>query len=522
MRAHPYDLGDRVYDENRREHDHKSGLVWPCRQPRRWGLSLIEVLVAITLLAVVGMGIIQVLRQSGASGEAFSAEHFTAMFLAQKVMEDINARVRENPHFFQQLVASATGDFQQVVNGKSLYFSLLENTTNFTNLLPGEDEPITSAQTVQFQQLERFSCRVASGFVADPVTGEAYTNLIEVEVRISWQDKQSTPKEYAIRQRLYGLNRDTLTKTEESKLTPFPDEGIAWALYEFTEPTFAGERTIDGFMAVNGGNRAVVTAMGALLYYTYLAEGTLLTYDGILDSLENRRNRYQGGHAGPGGKAEETVVQEEIASTYEQKASVLFLYAARTNNAIQTLAASGLTDADLGSKLSAIGDELRGRIWVALEHFLVVPMNFHGAETNYLDLLAEPLVSAFPQRRLTIIIRRLTDLRKLGVLFSQAENEDADGKLRQFRRGLLDFREQYLGREPHFVDYLDAELALTRNLPTLTASYGGSSGMVGMIERIVSNQDSLFAIEGKISGGGGPFTLPTTTPTLPEVPVTGL
>ena len=64
------------------------------RSQRTKGNSLLEVIIALTILMISALGLITVFRSGGTKGLSFSSEHFTAMFLSQKIVEDINFRCR--------------------------------------------------------------------------------------------------------------------------------------------------------------------------------------------------------------------------------------------------------------------------------------------------------------------------------------------------------------------------------------------------------------------------------------------
>jgi prepilin-type N-terminal cleavage/methylation domain-containing protein len=134
---------------------------------RPTGLTLTEVLIALLLLSIAFTAIITVFR-SATLESAFTVEHYTAMFLAQKILEDINARVRHNPHTFTDLIAKGIGTPEPVVEGRSRYFRLLENTNNYGYLSEADDEPIREGPL--FEQLKGFPprCRPTSRAIRSP------------------------------------------------------------------------------------------------------------------------------------------------------------------------------------------------------------------------------------------------------------------------------------------------------------------------------------------------------------------
>ena len=67
--------------------------IWAARQ----GMSLLEVLIAVSILVAGVLYMVLAFRGGASKQESFSSEHFTAMFLAQKMLEDINDQVVVNP-----------------------------------------------------------------------------------------------------------------------------------------------------------------------------------------------------------------------------------------------------------------------------------------------------------------------------------------------------------------------------------------------------------------------------------------
>jgi len=465
---------------------------------RKVGVSLLETIVALSILAVFAFGIIQVFRQSGIRGENFSSEHFTAMFICQKVLEDINTRVQENPHFFDQLVASASGEVDQVVDGKSAYFDLLENTINFSYLDPAEDRAIDSRYEAAYRQLKDFKIQVECRLdvPADPVTGQPFRDLIEVIVTVFWNDVSGNQK-YSVSQYLHGVSKLTFENLSSPQLEPYKEADAAWGLWWWlasgsvpTPPTFSS------FMSYNdGGDPKVVKAVGDVLYFSLFARKIGLTYGNYLQDARTKRDQCLASASDD--KKRAALYQERIGQLYEQKAAELFGTAARIRSSVQFLLEAPLSESTLGPKIFQARNNLRGRCWSVNLNIEEIQNSFAAAEDEYLKLQENPYKADYPERKVTLTIRRILDIEKIGVIILKGSGDLGDS-LTQLQNRISAFNDSFRGLQPVFVDYLVQEAGICRSLDSLEAYFGGSTGFTGLIQQVMDIKDSMFELERKL------------------------
>jgi len=93
---------------------------------RRRAFTLLEVIIGFSILAGVSLLYIVFVRSSSKELQ-FSADHLNAVVLSQKVSEDIIEELSVNPYGFETLGISGCSDELEVVDGKSVFFSFIED-----------------------------------------------------------------------------------------------------------------------------------------------------------------------------------------------------------------------------------------------------------------------------------------------------------------------------------------------------------------------------------------------------------
>lgn len=447
------------------------------------GLSLLEILIAFALVTTFALAIIHMLRTSGRQTEVFSAEHFTAMFLCQKMLEDINHRVSENPHYFTELIHMASGERKTVVNGGHPLFTVLENTTNFHYLDAAEDGPITPQAGPIYRQLEPFEAQVESRFVLDPVTNHPYSNLLEIVVRVFWKDQFKNDQSYTISQMLFGVNEDHFRDTPLAPPTGFSDDQIGKALWTgLASSAMPIPPSLAAFLAANQGDAETVKGVGSLLH---VIQATLLTADvinGQIEDMVRKRDTALAGNS-PQTKSQAASYQEKIAGFYEQKAGLLFSLLRRFELSAESLSGRSFAETAIGSILH----QKRTLLREAAVHGMGLPtrvsLNLLAAEDALTRLLEPPYRPLLAPRRINPIVRHLLDVKKLRILLDSYSG-NAQASLTSLQGLLSTLRGHYAGKQPAFVQYLDGEIAITRSLATLRSHYGEATGLTASAQKI--------------------------------------
>ncbi|NLI77708.1 MAG: hypothetical protein GX442_14895 [Candidatus Riflebacteria bacterium] len=442
---------------------------------RPHGFSLLEVLIAFLILVGTVIGIIQVSRQGGYATESFSSEHFTAMFVSQKVLEDINHRVDQNPHYFTDLIHLAGGEKKGVVDGEHPLFSLLENTDNFSQLDPAEDDPIRQESGSVYRQLKHFKVQVSSSFVPG-AGGAALPNLLEVTVAVFWKDPdRGVEQVYRVSQFLSGINEDAFADPSQPPPAPFSDAQVAYELWYTVPPA---ERTsavtLGEFLAANGGDREVVIAVGQCFAAEEAYVATTASDGSDITALEAEKSR-----AGADVRAR-LQAQEKLAELYELKAAGGFQALARVARFVPFLGSRALTRAQMGKYLGVFrtpiaycmlrGMSLTGRVLLLSK----------AAETEFRGLLAPGHFEHLPPRKQIPTARRILDQMKLRILMG----EEPDKTLDNLKKTIASYQTLFKGRNPAFLDYLSREAQIARSVSTLKAFYGNGNGLAGQAEKV--------------------------------------
>ncbi|MBF0410858.1 MAG: hypothetical protein HQM10_26170 [Candidatus Riflebacteria bacterium] len=429
------------------------------------GFSLLEILIAVSLMAGAVLLLIITMRQGAAKTEAFSSEHFTAMFLAQKVIEDINDRVTMNPHFFNDLIASASGDALRVVDGQSPFFRLLENTKDYEKLDAAEDLPITTLSKDLYEQLKGFKCQVESRFVPNPDNpGQSIKNLIEVIITISWEDLTGKAHKYIISQLVYGQNKE-IFRNPLPNAQPFNDHVAIKALCSWFHPGFyVKDFSLDEFMKFNkGGDETKVLALGRVLAGFLMCDSTVAEYDDNIKNASDQLKKMKSSGARP---AVIVKMSEYIAQLREQKACMIFYIFNRCEKDWRELAKDPLTKHNMGLMIQTIKPKLMGVPILMANHLLKISLNFAMAENSYKKLLI-PLKEGVSHNREIFLLQHFIEMRKIGVLFSFHWNLNPDARLVEHQNNIKNLMNAYQGKQPLFYEYLSRENLIAGSISSL-------------------------------------------------------
>jgi hypothetical protein len=437
-----------------------------------FGLSLTEVMIAVFLLAIAFGSIAVVFRGAGLES-TFTSEHYTAMFLAQKVLEDINAMVRDNPYSFNDLIEKAAGEEESVVNGHSEYFRLLENTQNFGFLHESDDDPIRDGPL--FKQLQPFTVQVSCNPQPDPATGQLRKNLIEVVVTVRWKNREGRSREYVSTQLLQGINDEVYLELPNQTLTPgqilLMDRGAIAYLAGILGLATSSATLSDVLAANPGATPDVMLNLGRTAWLSEMAYKVETEAKEAIRLLEEQRDALKDLNTLET-QVRFTDLQRSIASRYEHKAvqQIGFLLLARQPiddflGAIRAspLSASGTTfiiGQTLYLQYNKKVQETMNQVFMTIR---MIPMGLSTAEDIYLKLLNPPYLDLIPRGQEPAFFRKVLDVQKLGIL---RHKSDADAKklLPSLNKNLDQLLTRYEGRFPHFLTYLRREKEFASSL----------------------------------------------------------
>lgn len=444
--------------------------------------SFIEILIAVTILLIVVSMIIHMIRSFGRE-TSFSSEHYTAMFLAQKVLEDISSRIQDNPYFFSVLISKGANYPEAVTDGKSEYFRLLENTTNFNRLSIDEDLPITGGHL--YDQLRNFTVQVSSGFRLDPQTGSSMENLLEVTATVRWQSRDSRPQEYIVTQMFQGFSQDAMKQMPDLELSPkrrtILDQKAITAISDMIQSDIA-QGGIEEIARLNHpSDPACLMNVGRISWMCNRCLESDADMANLIDKLETQRDTFE--------NARDTVsqlaymdLQRRIAQLYEQKAvqlvGFLLLIKEPLDGLTQAVKTEAPTMRNEGFPLGpGIFPAKAFRITALFDNISLivnlVPLALSSAEKTTFSLLRSPYLELIPARFEPAFLRRALDIQKLGIL-RQPDKHDARMLMRSLKRNINAFQVKYEGLFPNFSAYLAEEERIASSLESLQEHYAAA------------------------------------------------
>ncbi len=152
------------------------------------GFTFVEVMIGLLIFSFIGTSFILVIR--GMKKEIqFGGDHFTALLLSQKVMEDLAQEVIINPYGLETLgIDGKTGVPVKIVDGNSPFFtSLFDIKSPWFSIDPQTDGKIDSSISPLYSQTRDFQVAVSSARGA-PLTDPSEKKNLEIgTVEFSWK-----------------------------------------------------------------------------------------------------------------------------------------------------------------------------------------------------------------------------------------------------------------------------------------------------------------------------------------------
>lgn len=152
----------------------------------KMAFTLVEICVGVAIVAIIAT--FYVTFMSGASKESkFTADHFNAIVLSQKVVEELIEETSINPHGFATLgIDNNKSNFQEVTRGSSIFFSYIEDSTPpWGKIEPGKDGMINEKMQPLYENVNKFKFAVNAQRLAEKGDYED-RNLIQSTVNFNW------------------------------------------------------------------------------------------------------------------------------------------------------------------------------------------------------------------------------------------------------------------------------------------------------------------------------------------------
>ncbi|OGK07796.1 MAG: hypothetical protein A2W80_02800 [Candidatus Riflebacteria bacterium GWC2_50_8] len=151
----------------------------------RCAFTLVEVLVGCSILAGISL-IYLIFVRSSSKEMQFSADHLNAVVLSQKISEDLIEELAVNPYGFETLGVSGSTSQQEVIEGRSVFFSFIEDTRPpYGKIGINSDGAIGPQMQPLYDTVNKFKFTVAGERLA--ATGDHEDrNLIQSNIDFFW------------------------------------------------------------------------------------------------------------------------------------------------------------------------------------------------------------------------------------------------------------------------------------------------------------------------------------------------
>ncbi len=149
-------------------------------------MTLIEITIGFAILTAISAFFLSFLTSSSKE-ISFSADHFNAVILSQKVCEDLLEEIAVNPYGLETLgIDESINSKHDVVDGSSVFFSFIEDRTEPWGLIePAKDGMINSSMQPLYSSVKKFKFGVSGRRLAK--TGDHEDrNLVSCNVDFSW------------------------------------------------------------------------------------------------------------------------------------------------------------------------------------------------------------------------------------------------------------------------------------------------------------------------------------------------
>lgn len=423
------------------------------------GFSILEVLAAAVILGVLGLAVMTTIRGS-ARELRVTSEHTLSLFLLQKVSDEMNAGINENP-FLDLDLQAASGERLPIKDGGSAHFQALEDTAPpWGRIEPGRDLAISAGEDTLFRLYGDYKLtRIAfPGTLAATAPGTA-PGILDTTIVFDWPGVHPGTLDAKVKMEL-ALPRIPAQPSPALDMDPGErDEKVERALFGS-----------DGGLAGAASAAGVDTESARVL-------GTLLI------ALDRARQELSPTGA-PTATAPDTGDPADpllaAARAEERKASLAWQALLAVRDPAQSLAASPVPlkpplDAYkvqfLIRRASIFKQEIEYHLALAIRGYVQAAGTLAGGPRRYRALITE---------------RKVLELAKLAMLITPAR----DGG---FANAWIKYMEdRYRGRNPAMESYLTRQKAMVGSSAALSA---GMPVAVDRLQQATDAQTALVTLE---------------------------
>ncbi len=251
------------------------------------GFTLLELVIAVFILAAAVLTFVQVLRGSRSqlvmTGHTFAANH-VSMKVNSDLLEDarINGNLLELLEEFPEMVGT-----DKVVDAQSIYFRYIQDRTPPLGVLePGKDGGVVPDDEFLYNQLQPFTLKVRGERQKAPGDPDFRRHIAEVGVSVDWQEKGGPERNYSLTAHLSSpvgpRPFDEVLLFEEDKI---PDLARDF-LFPFQKNHSLRETAVSA-----KADPDMLLACGSLAVVTLQMEAGIASISKKLQTLESRRQQ---------------------------------------------------------------------------------------------------------------------------------------------------------------------------------------------------------------------------------------
>lgn len=419
----------------------------------RSAFSFIEIMVAVAILAIVGLAVMTAMTGSAREVKT-TGEYSLSMFLSQKIVEDLIQSSHENVHYEAALADIGPSPFD-VANSVNPYFAALEDSrTPYGKLEPGQDLGVEDADATLFRLYKDFRLSLSStdDLLPPARPGGPQAHVRSARMNFMWPGLKGVDRDYEFPITLSRPQPRVEPTPTIAQDLPGMDDAIRAAIY--TDET----GVLSTVCSSVGATLSVVRDIGAVMTLTDYAESEADKLRAKIDPLEAALPGVAGD---PNAEAE---LRLQIAGLYERRAAVQWYVlcylrdpAARQETAFKK--------GDLGnaSKYAATG--VSGGVSEAEDLFKRVGDDVVRATHHFMMAREKMGVEAPRQFRRMMLERKILELVKLKMLIDQSPDTT-------YLRSWLDYLlTLHTGRTRSFTQDLTYERANAASLAALEAAH---------------------------------------------------
>ncbi|MBI3038468.1 type II secretion system protein [bacterium] len=427
------------------------------RVVKKNGFTFIEVIVGVLIFSFIGASYLAWIKMSTRQIE-FGADHFSAILLSQKLMEDLNQEIIINPYGFSGIEGKNIPS-EKVVDGGSPYFSYLADTSPpWFYIDPSADGKIDSNQEPLYSQLKDFSFSLSAlrqGSLTDP---SELKNLYIVTGKLNWKAKTGGGK--------YEFSCDfpSVISAKKTQFSSNPDDAEIEKLI-CSEFYLEAGKSLSSLISAKGGDFDTIKGLGKIHYVckNYFASAFFSDTLKLINDLEDKRKNLKG-------KASNELAKccRELAKQFYELAKSSFQILAALEPTF-SMVQKNFDQQHLGKYLW----ENKFRFSQVFQNFKQVCDNLNSSlfwsRTNYESLLEKSLILSQGSRRVNQIVLRLLDIYKiLSVSPSYKEGKkdykDFLARMKSFCNGRNPFLNRLIFQE---IAWADNPSELQKRYPNL-------------------------------------------------------